>query len=106
MCRWLNQLAGAGRRNRRNRTTDFTDFTDSKFSVRAALGTELAQKRTKATKKNSSSVSLVPFRSEEIRVIRAIRGKIFAKMSDSDRACSSVPSVPSCSNILPLRLSA
>ena len=46
---------------------------------------ELAQKQTKATKKNSSFVSFVPFCSKEIRVIRAIRGKTFAKMNDSYR---------------------
>jgi hypothetical protein len=41
----------------------------------------LKQKQTKSTKKNSSFVSFVPFCSKEIRVIRAIRGGIFAKMS-------------------------
>ena len=61
-----------------------TDFTDSESSIRAAHGTELAQKQTKTTKKNSSFVSFVPFCSKEIRAIRAIRGKIFAKMSASD----------------------
>ena len=44
---------------------------------------KLAQKQMKATKKNSSFVSFVPFCSREIRVIRAICGKLIAKMSDS-----------------------
>ena len=42
-----------------------TDFADSEFSIRAAIGTELAQKQTKATKKNSSFVSFVLFCSKK-----------------------------------------
>jgi len=61
-----------------------TDFTDSESSIRGAHGTELAQKQTKTTKKNPSFAPFVPFCSKEIRAIRAIHGKIFAKMSDSD----------------------
>jgi hypothetical protein len=58
------------------------DFTDSEVSSHAAPRMKLAQKQTKATKKNSSFVSFVPFCSREIRVIREIRGKTFAKRSD------------------------
>jgi hypothetical protein len=46
-----------------------TDFTDSEFSLRAALEKEFPQKQTKATKKNSSFVSFVPFCSKKIRSI-------------------------------------
>ena len=43
-----------------------------------------AQKQTKEMKENSPFVLFVPFCSKRIRVIRAIRGMILAKMGDSD----------------------
>jgi len=64
----MHKKPSAASRNQRSGDTEFTDFTDSEFSIRAATGTELAQKQMKATKKNSSFVTFVLL-FKEIRVI-------------------------------------
>ena len=59
------------------------------------IGTEA----NKGNKENSSFLSFVPFCSEEIRVIRAIRGKIFSEMNDSRLLSHKRPSAASRNRI-------
>jgi hypothetical protein len=63
------------------------DFTDEEFSISSPIGKRFSREQTKATKSRFriGIVAFVPFCSREIRVIPAIRGKIFARLRESDR---------------------